>query len=132
MHKLLILVIVILLVIIWCCRRQLRCYRRQRCRRGRGESFGGQKNKVVTLHYTTWCPACKRMKPIWDAVKNSIQRERTDIIFRENDEDASRTPGITAYPTILQLSPDGKTTKYEGVPDFQSLKRWILSPVHMF
>lgn len=120
MHKVLSLIIVFLLIYIFCC-----C-----CG---SEHFDGAKKAgtLVTLHYTNWCPACKTMRPIWDAVKASVQKERSDIFFKENDEEATPTAGIRSYPTIVLLDPMGRSYTYFGPRDFYSLKNWILAPARL-
>ena len=79
--------------------------------------------KIVMLHYTSWCPYCQKMKPVWESVKQSYTGE---ILMIENDEEKSPTPTITGYPTII-LHANGKNIKYSGNADRQSLMDFIKS-----
>lgn len=90
------------------------------------EKFGGRKS--VTLHYTTWCHYCQQMKPIWNAVKLRMKQEDDTIIFNENDEDKSPTPGVNAYPTII-LYQDRRAYRYGGGNDANKLYEFILNPI---
>ena len=76
---------------------------------------------VVRLHYTNWCPWCKKMKPIWEESKKSLGNI---IHFEENDEDIQKTSGIAGYPTIL-LHSQGRVYKYDGKLDVNHLNNWI-------
>jgi len=82
------------------------------------ENFG---SKTVTLHYTEWCSFCKKMKPVWQQVKNDLGGQ---VRFIEVDEDKNPTPGITGYPTIVKY--DGNYSRYSGEADARKLKQWIL------
>jgi len=95
------------------------------------ERFGTAQTEVnavryVTLHHTQWCPACKRIKPVWDEVKSRLQGRPISMI--ENDEDKSPTEGVRAYPTIYLLDEYGKRYQYHGGPDIEQLMRFILAP----
>jgi len=93
------------------------------------ESFGDRivnKSRVVRLHYTNWCGACKLMKPVWAQVKASASG--SGIIFQELDEDMAKSPGITSYPTICSIDIYGKTLVYKGGPVFDDLLRWVMAP----
>jgi thiol-disulfide isomerase/thioredoxin len=92
-----------------------------------GETFGGRKS--VILFYTPWCPACKSMKPIWEAVKIRMKQEDDTIIFSEHNEDLSPTEFITAYPTII-VYVDRVAYTYQGGPDAQRLYNFILNPIN--
>lgn len=88
----------------------------------------GQHSIVVTLHYTDWCSYCKRMKPVWEKVKQSLSGPQySGITFVENDEDKFPTVGVESYPTIVKLR-EGKARKYLGRADFDQIRKFILSP----
>lgn len=90
------------------------------------ERFGVNETRVITLHYTNWCPHCKNIKPIWAAVRAATEGSR--IRFKEVDEDIAHTPGVRSYPTILMLAENGHTYRYGGGPDFNKLRNWVVSP----
>lgn len=82
-------------------------------------------SRRVTLHYVDWCPHCRTMKPIWFTVKN--QTKNTGIVFKEVNEEITKTPGITSYPTILMITENGSTVQYNGPSDVNRLRNWITS-----
>lgn len=82
--------------------------------------------REITLHYTTWCPHCKTMKPVWESVKN--RAKSSGIIFKEVDEDVAKTSGINGYPTIRMIDEHGHTSEYPGMPNVDALLAWALSP----
>lgn len=91
----------------------------------------GKNAIVVGLHYTSWCPACKRMKPVWDEIKRNLMNSPNDfsgITMIENDEEKKPTNGIVEYPTILKYR-NGKALKYLGPADYDNLRSWILEPM---
>jgi thiol-disulfide isomerase/thioredoxin len=77
---------------------------------------------TVTFYYTTWCPWCKKMNPIWAAAKRDLSPR---IVFVENDQTHTKDANIDGYPTIL-LSKGGRVYKYKNVYDVNSLKKWII------
>jgi len=87
----------------------------------RSKAEGAAGKPVITLHYTDWCPACKRMKPVWEQVKSEVVGA---AVIRENDEDRKRTPGVKAYPTIYR-DYNGRRTQYTGGPDIAALRRFV-------
>lgn len=89
------------------------------------ESFS-QPSRKVFLHYANWCPHCKRMQPVWEAVKRDCNGQ--SVTFVEINEELKPTPGITSYPTILLVDTYGKLHKYIGGPNFDSLKRFVMAP----
>lgn len=95
-------------------------------RRGSGElSTVNGKERKVTLWSVEWCPYCKNMKPVWERVKKSISR--TGVTFVEIDGDKVKSPEIEGYPTII-MEYNGKKYKYNGGPNYTTLRNWILSP----
>jgi thiol-disulfide isomerase/thioredoxin len=84
--------------------------------------------RAVTLHYTDWCPACQRMKPVWEQVKAAASG--SGVRFAEVDEDQAKTPGVTGYPTIRMVLESGRTVEYTGGADFERLRSWVVSPAH--
>lgn len=92
------------------------------------EHFTSQINNTrrVYLHYTDWCGYCKKMKPIWAQVKETLAESM--IQFYEIDEDVAKTPGVNGYPTILMIDENGYRHQYPGGIEFESLRAWCVSP----
>ncbi len=80
-------------------------------------------SRTITLHYTEWCPACKNIKPIWDAAKASLSDR---MKFIELDEDIVKTEGIMGYPTIRLVDERGVRRQYNGPADLVTLRNWML------
>jgi thiol-disulfide isomerase/thioredoxin len=92
-----------------------------------GFSVGGNERvRMVVYHYAPWCPACKMMRPRWDAVKNSLRG--SGIVLVENDETQRPTQGITGYPSFTLIDANGKRLVRSGVCSPDSLLVWISSP----
>jgi thiol-disulfide isomerase/thioredoxin len=83
---------------------------------------------IVIYHFTTWCPACKRMSPIFEAVRNDIMNnpDLSGVYIEANDEDKNKTPGITGYPTIIRYQ-YGKMRQYDGPANYNQLRQFVLS-----
>lgn len=83
----------------------------------------GSGARVVTLHYTSWCGHCARMKPVWAQVRAACKGR--GIVFVESDEEKNRTPGIDSYPTIVMINEYGVREQYQSGPDFDQLHKWV-------
>ena len=64
----------------------------------------------LILFYVTWCPACKRAKPIWSQVRQEYQHKTIHghaLVFTEidcdEDEAQRATYQVTSFPTIKML-----------------------------
>lgn len=82
--------------------------------------------RKVYLHYTNWCGYCKKMKPVWESVKTTLNE--TGIDFYEIDEDIAKTPGVNGYPTIFMIDENGFRHQYPGNIDFEKLRAWCVEP----
>lgn len=85
----------------------------------------------VMLFYTTWCPACKKAKPIWNQVKEQLNGKELngkEIIFREIDCDKEEALAdkfnIEGYPTIKMVV-SGNVIEYDAKPDNDTLIQFI-------
>jgi thiol-disulfide isomerase/thioredoxin len=82
---------------------------------------------LVVNYSSSRCPHCITMKPIWEAVIDSVLSNSSgEYQFNYIDVDQTPVPGIHATPTILKTRSDGMVTKYPGKPDFAALKAWVL------
>jgi hypothetical protein len=68
------------------------------------------------------------MKPVWNQVKAATVN--SGIRYAEIDEDVAKTPGITAYPTIMMVAENGRATRYDGPADYDALLAWAVNPVN--
>lgn len=90
------------------------------------ETFSGVYKPMITLHHTTWCPACTGFKPTWLELQKDY-RVREKYVFAENDEDKNPTVGITGYPTITAAY-GANLHKYVGPRDIESIVDWLSKP----
>jgi hypothetical protein len=88
------------------------------------ESFINNR-RFVTYHWMPGCPYCVKMWPTWKALRRELGGR--GFVFRENNEEKERTPGIENYPTIRMVDELGNRRDYQGLDDFATLKEWMLS-----
>lgn len=89
---------------------------------------------VVYLFYTTWCPACKKARPIWDSVREEYDGEMihgtTKLVFKEVDcdkeEELADKFGIEGYPTI-KMAYKNNVIEYDAKPERETLVEFIQS-----
>jgi thioredoxin 1 len=91
-------------------------------------------DKPVVLDIgTSWCGPCQHMKPILQSLSGSDMRDRVNFIAVDADEVGSvhSTYGVSGYPTLLVLSPDGTVLKKQlgAFGDEKELRDWIESAV---
>ena len=89
--------------------------------------------EVVDLYffYTTWCPHCKKAKPIWEQLKNEIgdnAYKGTKINFLEVDCDQDRATAdkfeIDGYPTIKMVK-GNQIILYDAKPSRDNLIQFL-------
>jgi len=90
-------------------------------------------SKEVELYYfyTTWCPYCKKAKPIWDELKTkyeTVNINNTKIFFKEVDcdknEKLATEYNVEGYPTIV-LNNNGTHIEYDAKPNLQNLEEFL-------
>jgi thiol-disulfide isomerase/thioredoxin len=96
------------------------------------EKLSDKKISHYTMYYTTWCPACKNMKPVWDTVTTELTQSCADDTsqtecpeYKEKDETENPTEGIERIPTILRHYEDGTTDQYAGGRDQDRLRAFL-------
>lgn len=96
-----------------------------------GHDEGPQQEAEVLLFYTTWCPACKKAKPIWNQVKEELNGKEVhgkELIFREIDcdkeADLADKFNIEGYPTIKMVV-NGNVVEYDARPDHDTLVEFV-------
>ena len=73
------------------------------------------------LYYSNNCPACTKIKPLWQ----SIDREfRDNINLFTIDVNTEFNPCVKTIPTII-ASNNGVSQKYDGDMNFNALSKWI-------
>lgn len=96
---------------------------------------GQNEPKVVDLYffYTTWCPHCKKAKPVWDSLKSEIGDNKFkgyNINFLEVDCDQDKETAdkydVKGYPTI-KLIKGNQVIEYDAKPNKDTLLEFLHS-----
>ena len=95
------------------------------------------KDAVITLYYATWCPACKKAKPQWDAFKQeydgtkkvngyTIVCKEVDCSNNEDPEVAStiQQHSVKGFPTI-QMEVDNNTINFDSPVTKSTLELFV-------
>ncbi len=87
----------------------------------------------IYLFYTTWCPHCKKAKPIWTKIKEEYDGKKINnhiLYFREVDcekeEELADKFKIEGYPTIKLLI-GNKEIEYDAKPTEENIREFIHS-----
>lgn len=95
-----------------------------------GFESGGQ--STIEYYAMEGCPHCKAFDPIWNSVKAEVEASDTasglvlhkyDVTDPQGKEKASEA-GVTAFPHVRKVSPDGEVTVFSGKRDEASLKEF--------
>lgn len=80
----------------------------------------GKKVKRLTIldFNATWCGPCKQFSPIFQAAAKKYG-SKVDFVSIDTDLNpaTANAYGITAIPTVIFITPSGKTTTYVGTAD---------------
>ena len=86
---------------------------------------------IVYYFYTTWCPYCKKSRPVWDKLKQWGHGRilgGKKIAFVEVDCDKKPKMAeqykVDGYPTIL-LDSMGTVYRYDAAPRLKELKQFV-------
>lgn len=92
---------------------------------------GADEEAELYLFYTTWCPACKNTRPIWESVKEEFDGEvihDAKLRFVEVDCDKEKELAdkfkIDGYPTIKMVYKDN-VIEYDAKPKRETLVEFI-------
>lgn len=96
------------------------------------DGFEGGGRTTVEYYAMEGCPHCKAFDPIWNAVKADVEASDTasgvvlhkyDVTDPQGKEKASDA-GVTAFPHVRKVSPDGEVTVFSGKREEASLKEF--------
>ena len=97
------------------------------------EKEGESKEAELMLFGVSWCPHCKKAKPIWDAMKKKYEGKEinnTRVHFKyidcEKNEDLADKYKIEGYPTI-KLVKDNEIIEFDAKPREESLTQFLHS-----
>jgi thiol-disulfide isomerase/thioredoxin len=98
------------------------------------ESFSGSisgEKPVMILYYASWCGWCKKIKPVWEQLKETVKNNpelNNKVIITEIQCDVENPPEkakkINGYPTII-LEHNGKEISYEGDRTIEAFTEFI-------
>ena len=104
-------------------------------------STSKNKSKYATLYLfsTNWCPYSKKVKPVWNKLKSTLEKTNiNDYILnfinidgdKDKDEltkfETDTKKKIEGYPTII-LMKDNQIIEFEAKPDENTLTEFIHS-----
>ena len=94
----------------------------------------GESNEAELMMFgVSWCPHCKKAKPIWDALKQKYhgkQINNTTVYFKyincEEDEATADKYKIEGYPTI-KLVKNNEIIEFDAKPTEETLTQFLHS-----
>jgi len=95
---------------------------------------GGNENKEAELimFYTTWCPYCKKSRPVWEQIRtefdgNTINNVRLVCkdIDRDENKELAEEYNVKGVPTIILVKPNGEQVLYDAKPDYDNLVEFL-------
>jgi thiol-disulfide isomerase/thioredoxin len=94
---------------------------------------------TIYLFSTDWCPYSKKVKPIWEKLKNELEKTNINDYFLnfvnidgdKNKEELTKfetdtSKKIEGYPSIFIIK-DNQIVEFEAKPDESTLKEFIHS-----
>ncbi len=89
----------------------------------------------IFYFFTTWCPHCKKARPIWDKLKEQYNNKPfngktltfTEVDCEKNEKLADQFH-IEGYPTI-KLVKGNQVVDYDAKPDDESLRQFLQTSV---
>lgn len=94
---------------------------------------GDTKEAELMMFGVSWCPHCKKAKPIWDALKEKYHGKEinnTKVYFKyincEKNEELADKYKIEGYPTI-KLIKDNEIIEFDAKPREESLVKFLHS-----
>lgn len=73
------------------------------------------KEPSIVIRFTaTWCPPCKALAPIFDAVAKENPEVKTLVIDVDNDTEIASKYGIKGIPTVMKVENGNVTLQRSG------------------
>lgn len=88
------------------------------------------KKDLYVFVYMTGCPYCEPIHPIWEQLEKDLKKEDVKLakLEKDNASQIKEIGLIDSYPTFLFIDKEHKKRKEEPDRDYESLKKWVLSP----
>lgn len=99
------------------------------------EDFDDGSSKTADLYffYTTWCPHCKKAKPVWEQLSSELETTKINgssvkCIAIDCDEDSETADKfkVEGYPTI-KLVKGGDVIEFDANPNYEELMKFLKS-----
>lgn len=94
---------------------------------------GANKEAELMMFGVSWCPHCKKAKPIWDGLKQKYHGKEinnTTVYFKyidcEKNQELADKYKIEGYPTI-KLVKDNEIIEFDAKPREESLTQFLHS-----
>lgn len=94
-------------------------------------SFANTGNVVIDF-YADWCPPCRRLSPLLDAVAAMMPHITFVKINRDFFKDLANTYNVTSIPTLIFLRNGKEIGRYNGGPlNQQQLAQLVTNVYHV-
>jgi len=85
---------------------------------------------VVVDFYADWCPPCRRLSPLLDAVAAMMPHVTFIKINRDHFMDLAKTYNVTSIPTLIFLRDGKEVARYNGGPLTQQKLAQLITNVY--
>lgn len=86
----------------------------------------------LIMFYTTWCPYCKKAKPVWEQITQEFNEQYVNnvkVICKDIDRDEYKEMAeeynVKGVPTIILIKPNGEQVLYDAKPSYEHLVEFL-------
>jgi len=73
-----------------------------------------EKDRVIAMVYTSWCPFCRRVLPVFE--KQAREEERPLLLVADDEEHVADLYGIDVFPTLILFEKGQVVKRLDGKP----------------
>lgn len=66
------------------------------------------KKDVIVMYMAPWCGHCKKLKPVWQALAQSLEGTSVVVAMINNDEIRQEIVPVKGFPTVAWFKSDNK------------------------
>ena len=90
------------------------------------EKYSDRGKPVIIDWYLTYCHWCEVLQPEWNRLYKKLRSKVKFVKANgKNLDESSDYYGVTGYPTITLVFPDGGWLKYDGPRQYRDMKKWV-------